>query len=95
MSVTAPNDPAVVLNATVPPEAVRLLLPASFNWTVIVEVVAPSAVMEAGAAMIVLVAVEAAPTVKSTVALSVMAARSSVPVMVAVPAVVLDVSVAV
>ena len=45
--------------------------------------------------MIVLVAVDAAPVVKSTVALSVMAEPPRVPVMVAVPAVVLEVSVAV
>ena len=95
MSVTAPSEPAVVLRATVPPDAVRLLLFVSFSWTEMVDVLLPFASIEVGAAEIVLVAVDALPAVKSTVALSVMAARSSVPVMVAVPAVVLEVRVAV
>ena len=44
-----------------PPEAGTLLPSASFSWTVIVEVELPFAVIEPGAALIVEVAVEAAP----------------------------------
>ena len=51
----------MVESATVPPEPVRLLPSASLSWTVIVEVELPSAVIEPGAALIVEVAVEAAP----------------------------------
>jgi hypothetical protein len=62
---------------------------------VIVDLLAPSAAIEVGSAVIVLVAGSAAPAVKSTVALSVNGVPPSVPVTVAVPAVVLDVSVSV
>ena len=68
---------------------------ASFNCTVIVEVVVPSAKMLVGLAVIVEMATAAVPGVKATVAVSVMAVPPSVPLMVAVPAVVEEVSVAV
>ena len=61
----------------------------------IVEVVAPSATIEVGAAVINEVVAEATPGLKLTVALSVMADPFTVPVMVAGPAVVEEVSVAV
>ncbi len=68
---------------------------ASLSWTVMVEVDVPSAVIDVGAAVMVEVAAEGGAVVKLTVALSVMAAAFSVPVMVAVPTVVAEVSVAV
>ncbi len=61
LSVTEESEPLVVESATVPPEPVRLLPSASLSWTVTVEVELPSAVIEPGAALIVEVAVEAAP----------------------------------
>ncbi len=61
LSVTEESEPLVVKSATVPPEPVRLLLSASLSWTVMVEVELPLAVIEPGAALIVEVAVEAAP----------------------------------
>ena len=93
--VTEPNDPSVVASATVSPPEVRLLLLASTSWTVIVEVEAPSAVIDVGAALIREFEAFAGPGMKSTVALSVIAAALTVPVTVAVPAVVDEVSVAV
>ena len=59
--MTEPSEPLVVPRATVPPEVGTLLPSASFSWTVIVEVELPFAVIEPGAALIVEVAVEAAP----------------------------------
>ncbi len=52
LSETAPSEPRVVANVTVSPPLVRLLLSESRNWTVMVEVEEPSAVIEAGAAEI-------------------------------------------
>ncbi len=69
LSVTDESEPAVVESATVPPEPVRLLPSASLSWTVIVEVELPSAVIEPGAALIVEVAVEAAPALTVIAAL--------------------------
>ena len=60
-----------------------------------VEVVAPSAVIDVGAAVIVDCVASAGPGSKSTVALSVIEAALTVPVTVAVPEVVDEVSVAV
>jgi len=60
-----------------------------------VDVLVPFAVMDVGEAVIVDVAVEAVPTVNVTVASSVIALPFSVPVIVAVPATVDDVKVAV
>ena len=95
MSVTAPTLPSVVATTTVAPPEVRLLLLASLSWTVMVEVVAPSAVIVVGEAVINEFPVVAAPGVKVTVALSVIDAAFRVPVTVAVPVVVADVNVAV
>ena len=93
--MTAESDPSDVLSATVPPLLVRLLPFASLSCTVIVVVLVPLAVMEEAAAVIVEVTVEAGPGTKFTVSLSVIGLPFSVPVMVAVPVVVEDVSVAV
>ncbi len=94
MSVTVPNVPRVVANATVSPPAVRMMPLASLSCTIIVEVDVPLAVMEVGAAVINEVAAEAAPGVKLTVALLVKADPFTVPVIEAVPAVEVEVSVA-
>jgi hypothetical protein len=94
LSVTAPSVPASVASATVSPPAVRLLPFASFSCTVTADVDAPSATMLVGDAVIVDVAADPAPGVNSTVAVSVIATPLSVPVTVAVPAVVDDVNVA-
>ncbi len=61
---------------------------ASNSWTVTVEVLVPSAVIELGDAVMVEVEASAAPTVKVTVAVSVMADEFKVPLTVAVPTVV-------
>ena len=95
MSVTEPSEPRVVASVTVSPPVFRLLLLASRNCTVIVEVEEPSAMMEVGAALMSEAAGSAAPGPKFTVAVSVMAAAFTVPVMVAVPVVVAEVRVAV
>ena len=60
-----------------------------------VVVVTPSAVIEAGVAVIRDVVASATPGVRVTVALSVIAVAFTVPVIVAVPAVVVEVSVVV
>ncbi len=73
----------------------RSLLKASFSCTLIVEVVAPSAVIDAGAAVISDVVASTAPGVNVTVSVSVIAAAFTVPVIVAVPVVVAEVNVAV
>ena len=93
LSVTDPSEPRVVKSATVSPPEVRSLPLASLSWAVIVEVLTPSAVIEVGAALIVEVVRSAGPGTKLTVALSVMATALTVPV--AVPTVVIEVSVAV
>lgn len=85
LSVTLPSVPAVVFRTTVPPLEVRLLLFASFNWTVIVDVLDPLAVIETGEAVISDVATLAAPTVNVTTASSVIALPFNVPVTVADP----------
>ncbi len=59
MSVTAPKVPRVVVRATTPPLVVRLLPLASFNCTVMVDVVVPFARMLVGLAVIVEVVSEA------------------------------------
>ena len=94
MSVTVSSVPRVVDSVTVSPPVVRLLPLASLSCTVIIEVDVPLAVMEVGAAVINEVVAAGAPGLKLTVALSVMADPFTVPEMVAVPAVVAEVSVA-
>lgn len=94
MSVTAVTVPSVVDKVMVAPPVVRLLPLASFAWIVISDVLAPSAVMDVGDAVIVVVAVLAEPVTKLTVALSVIAVLFNVPVMVAIATMVPDVSVA-
>jgi hypothetical protein len=74
---------------------VRLLLLTSFSWTVIVEVVTPSATIEVGAAVMSDVVASPAPGMNVTVSVSVIASEFTVPVIVAVPVVVAEVSVAV
>ena len=86
--------PAVVASTTVSPPEVRALPLASIAWTVTVEVVTPSAVIDSGAAVSVVLAADAGPGVNVTVALSTTVSPSMVPVTVALPAVVSDVSVA-
>ena len=95
LSVIDPSVPEVVDSATVAPPLVRLFPLTSFNWTVTVEVEVPLAVMLEGDAVIVDVVTDAGPGVKATVAVSVIAVPPKVPLTVAVPAVVLEVSVAV
>ena len=53
MSVTEPKVPRVLARTTVPPEVVRLFPLASFNCTVIVEVLVPFAVIDEAEADIV------------------------------------------
>ena len=88
--MTEPSVPKSVASSTVSPPLSRLLLFVSFSWTVIVEVVAPSAAIEVGAAVISEVANAAAPGVNVTVSVSVMLAAFTVPVIFAVPTVVAD-----
>ncbi len=57
--VTPLSVPDEVASATVPPLAVRLLPFASFNWTVIAEVLTPLATIELGLGVIVDVDVDA------------------------------------
>ena len=95
MSVTALKVPKSVASVTVSPPAVRLMPLLFFSCTVRVEVVTPSATIEAGAAVISDVVASATLGVKVTVALSVIATAFTVPVIVAVPVMVVDVSVAV
>ena len=96
LSVTPLRVPRVVETATVAPPLVRLLPPASFSWTVIVEVLEPLATIEVGDALSVdwLADGEVLAT-KSTVAVLVKVEPLTVPLTVAVPALVLEVSVAV
>ncbi len=95
MSVTDPSEPRVVASVTVSPPPVKLLLLASRSWTVIVLEDDPSAVIEPGAALMRDVDRSAGPGTKLTAALSVRAAALTVPVIVAVPVVMVEVSVAV
>ena len=94
LSVTEPKVPKPVASVTVSPPVVRLFPLVSFSCTVMVEVDTPSAVIEAGTAVIRDVVATAPPGVRVTVALSVIAVAFTVPVIVAVPVVVVDVSVA-
>ncbi len=93
--MTAPKAPKSVASVTVSPPSSRLFPLLSFNCTVMVEVDTPSAVIEAGAAVIKDVVPSATPGVKVTVASSVIAAVFTVPVIVAGPKVVVEVKVAV
>ncbi len=95
LSETAPKVPKSVATATVSPPVVRLFPLLSFSCTVMVEVDTPSAVIEAGAAVISDVVASARLGVNVTVVLSVIAVAFTVPVTVAGPAVVVEVSVAV
>ena len=94
MSVTVPSVPRVVDSVTVSPPVVRLLPITSLSWTVMMEVDVPLAVIELGAAVINEVVAEAAPGIDVTVALSVIATVFTMPVMVAVPMEMAEVSVA-
>ncbi len=71
------------------------MLNASLSCTFIVEVVTPFAIIEVGTAVISDLVGSAGPGVNVTVAVSVMATAFTVPVIVAVPVVVAEVSVAV
>ncbi len=71
------------------------MLLASLSCTVIVEVVTPSATIEVGAAVISDLVGSAGPGVNVTVAVSVIPTAFNVPVIVAVPVVIPEVSVAV
>ena len=93
--MTAPTLPKVVASVTVSPPIVRLFPLLSFSCTVIVEVDTPSAIIEAGAAVIRDVLASAPLGVKVTVAIFVIGVAFIVPKMVAVLAVVVEVSVAV
>ncbi len=93
--MTALKVPKPVASVTVSPPVVRLLLLMSFNCTVIVEVLVPSAAIEAVAAVIRDVVASATPGVRLTVVLSVIAVVFTVPVTVAVPVVLVEVKVAV
>ncbi len=92
--MTAPTLPKFVASVTVSPPAVRLFPLLSFSCTVMVEVDTPSAVIEAGAAVIRDVVASTTPGVNVTVALSVIVVAFTVPEMVAMP-VIVEVSVAV
>ena len=83
-----------MLRRTVPPLVDKLLPFASFNCTVIVDVFDPFAVIDVGDAVIVDCATLAAPTVKLTEPVEVIALPLSVPEIVALPTVVGDVSTA-
>ena len=84
----------MVLSVTVPPLDDRLLPFASLSCTVIVDVLDPFAVIDVGDAVIVDCATLAAPTVKFTTAVAVIALPLSVPEIVALPTIVGDVSTA-
>ena len=94
MSVTAPSVPAVLLKLTVPPLLVKLLPLASFSCTVTVAVLVPLATILLGVALSVLVLASNAPAVKVTVAVAGIAVTPNSPLIVALPAVVADVKVA-
>jgi hypothetical protein len=93
--MTAERLPSVLLKTIVAPPAVKLFPFASFNCTVIVEVLVPFAVMDEGEAEINEVVALPAPGTKLTVSLSVIVSPPTVPVIVDVPVVVEEVSVAV
>ena len=83
LSVIGPREPAVVLSATMSPPLVSALPLVSVNCTVIVAVELPSAVMLAVLLDMVELDSLAAPAIKFTPALSVMALPLTVPVIVA------------
>jgi hypothetical protein len=95
LSVTLPNNPAEVLNVTVPPLVTKLLLFASLACTVTVEVLVPLAVIEAGLALIVVLAALKGAEAKTTEAGLPIAPPAMVPVMLPVPTVAGEVNVAV
>jgi hypothetical protein len=64
--VTVLSVPAVVKSTTVPPLALILLPKSSFNWTVIVDVLVPFAVIDTGDAVIVDVTGLASPGINET-----------------------------
>ncbi len=86
-SVTEERLPRLVLRTTVAPPEVRLLSLTSLEWTVIVEVVAPLARIEAGLAVRTVWPASAEPGVKVTVAGVPIATPLSVPVTCATPTV--------
>jgi hypothetical protein len=94
LSVTEESVPNVVLSVTVAPPEVKLFPLASFNWTVMVDVLVPLAVIDEGEAVMVDVVALAVPATNATVSLSVMVTPLTVPVRVDVPAVVEEVNVA-
>jgi hypothetical protein len=87
--------PSVLLNVTLAPPELRLFPLLSFNWIVIVDVLAPFATMVLGDAEIWDVDALAFPAENVTTSASVIATPPRVPVMVEVPTVVVDVNVAV
>jgi hypothetical protein len=91
----AVSEPASVNRFTVSPPVVRSLPLASLSWTVMVDVLDPLATIDVGLAVMVEVSREAGPGKNVTVAPSIIGGPLRVPVMVAVPAVVDEVSVAV
>jgi hypothetical protein len=95
LSTTAERLPSVLFKTIVAPPAVKLFPFASFNCTVIVEVLVPFAVMDEGEDEIKEVAPLADPGTKLTVSLSVIVTPPTVPVIVEVPVVVEEVRVAV
>ena len=98
LSLTPLREPAVVDRATAAPPVVSGVPDASRNSTVIVDVLDPSAGIEVGEEVIWDVAPDGGPgpkVVKVTVALSSIASLLTSPVIVAVPGVDGDVSVAV
>jgi hypothetical protein len=95
LSVTEPIDPLEAASVTVPPLEVKLLPEASLSCTVIVVVDVPLATIEFEAAEMVEVAKLAGPGIKFTVSVSVISEPLSLPVMVAISTVELDVNVAV
>jgi hypothetical protein len=95
LSATAPSVPAVAASTTMSPPAMRLSPPASLSWTVIVDVLSPSAAIAVGDAVIVDLVGSAMIAVNVTVALWVIKTPFKVPLTVAVAAAVDDVTVAV
>ena len=94
--MTLDKVPAVAFNTIVAPPVVRLLPEASFNWIIIVGAVIPSATNDVWDALMVELDTLGVPLVTNvTVSLSVIDTPPTVPVMVDVPVVVPDVSVAV
>ena len=95
MSVTVLRVPRVVARVIVAPPMVRSFAFASLTRTVIVEVELPFAGIEERLGVIVVVDADAAPGVNVTAAVFAITEPLTVPVMLAVPGTVDDVSVAV